>query len=109
MPKFTLDQKRLETLRRQLYGKGEQSIAKKKSYPRKEPVAQQRQEPISNSSHLTPPRNSFSTKLTTPLVTVQDTNFLKKDLLKILALTSLAIGSQLVLFIALQNKLVKLF
>lgn len=95
MPKITLEQKRLEQLRRQLYGKERDTVSIKK---------QPEKTSSSNSSHSyslaaveTLPGSSQSVSL--------DINYLKKDLLKIVSLSATALAAQLLLYFSLQMKI----
>ncbi len=80
MPKISLEQKRLEAIRLQLEGKGE---------PAKLP-------------------QTFVNKTPAPIINSGDNGYLKKDLLKILGLSSLAFIAQFVLYFGLTNHLIRL-
>lgn len=84
MPQVVLDQKRLETLRRQLQGK-EQSYTKY--------TLDKKHVSSSNLSHSTEPLST-------------STNYLRRDMLKILILSTLAIGVQLCLYLSLSKNLI---
>lgn len=84
MSKLTLDQKKLEHLKKQLYGK-EETQSKK-----------------------------TSTKMTSSPETVTsipkgDVAFLKQDLIKILLFSAIAFSIQIILFIAIQNHYIKIY
>lgn len=86
MAKISIDQKRLENLRRQLYGK-EKLIYKKPpvDLPALNNVLESKNQP-------------------TVVSTTLDTSHLKKDLIKIFILSILAVGIQLTLyFLSLKN------
>ena len=91
MPKHTLEEKRLQTLRQQLYGKEEPKQTSLKSAPKK----------ISyTSAARLNPTATVTSAFTTP--------YLKQDLLKVTVLTLIAIGSQLLLYFLLRNQMLKL-
>lgn len=101
MTKATLDQKRLEALRRQLYGKPDpkrteavSSTLPSQSYN----FAQYNKEVIS--------KNTTDNK--TGQLPKSEFAYLKKDLLKILSLSSLALSAQLLLYLATRNGLLVL-
>lgn len=96
MAKLTFQQKRLIALKRQLYG-GE-----------KPHIYQSGKQAESVSSHS---GNTFAKiAASTPVYTMQveDVSYLKKDMTKILILSSLAISIQLILYFANQNHLINL-
>lgn len=76
-------EKRLQLLRRQVYGR-ESVVSSKYHVAREEKT----------------PENTHTTNY--PLLTT-DITYLRQDLLKILTFSSLAIGTQIILFILLQN------
>lgn len=78
-------EKRLQLLRRQVYGKNSESRYTTKSAG----------QPIIPTAHQ-------------PTTISSDLNFLHQDLLKILVLSSLAIGSQIILFFLLKNNVLNL-
>lgn len=96
MPQLTLDQKRLETLRRQLYGKGESvtKIGRSNIEYRVSPANEQR-------VHATGDKPSTTNDLQTVL-------FLKRDLFKILILSTLALSLQILLYLSTKNGLLVL-
>lgn len=93
MPKKKPEQKRLEALRRQLYGKSPSESYKTK-------VSSVKSYPESYELNKVPINESKA------VITLDGENFLKRDLLKIIILSALAIGAQLLLFWSLQMKLV---
>lgn len=96
MSKLTLQQKRLIALKRQLYGSEK---------PRMQQSGKQSE---SISSHS---QNSFAKiASSTPVYATQfeDISYLKKGLVKILLLSSLAITIELILYFANQNHLINL-
>lgn len=96
--KLTLEEKRRETLRSQLFGKEE---AAQKSDIRHQ---------ISDESKQAKDNRTFSlaSQPTSTLYTLPTTTYLAKDLTKVLAFSVLAIGTQLTLYFLLQNHLIKL-
>ncbi len=101
MAKLTLEQKRLETLRRQLQGKDPLARAEKGSLTRThQPEA---------STFKIDSTVSYSpsvTQVSTPLASLQtSTLYLKKDLLRILILASLAIGTLMILYLSPQGNM----
>lgn len=95
----TLDQKRRETLRRQLYGK--EVITSKKGNPS---VSKQKRE--ENQTHST-----FSYTNNTQTLGSSDLHsqsYVSRDLIKILIFSVIAIAAQLTLYFAINNHLVKL-
>jgi hypothetical protein len=95
MAQVTLDQRRLEQLRRQLYGK-EQSF--------KKPSAQHK----SSSSKQTASFTAKPDQQTAGPISIKEVSYLRTDLLKIAALATLAIAAQAGLYIATQMKLMHL-
>lgn len=102
MPKVTLDQKRLEMLRRQLQGKGE-------------PRAKRSTSKLSESKTLSEAglynKVGFSQKIAdkpTYSSSESSATYLKRDLLKILILSSLAMSIQVLLYFAVRNNLLNL-
>lgn len=96
MNKVMLDQKRLELLRRQLYGK---EMVK---HPKKEAAS------LVNTAQVVP-LSSPERHPSLPKSDSLSTNiFLKKDLLKILSLSSLAIIAQLLVYFGSRNHLLNL-
>lgn len=91
MARVTLDQKRLEALRRQLYGKVDS-----------EPPAYNFQQYNKEESS----KNTQESKLEPEIKS--EVAYLRKDLLKILSLSSLAMSVQLLLYLATRNNLVNL-
>jgi hypothetical protein len=104
MSKLTIDQKRLDTLRRQLYGKEKNTDlnAVKKSDLQSAPT-------LSINRDL--PNISTTTKKPQNSITTQDLGYLKKDLLKVAILSLTAIAIQLLFyFTSLKNLLnIKIF
>lgn len=95
MAKLTLEEKRRQSIYRQLYGK--------QTYTN--PVRTEKA-PDSKSS-----TSKVSYQITPAIHTqvVTDTKYLKSDLLKVFVLSSAAIVIQLVLFLAQKNHLINLF
>lgn len=95
MAQVTLDQRRLEQLRRQLYGKEQSQKRSSGSHPK----------PLDKNTL------SFDAKVehkTSAPINHHEVSYLRTDLLKIAILASLAIGAQAGLFIATQMKLIHL-
>lgn len=86
MSTFTLEQKRLEQLRRQLYGKQE-NLPTPKSV--KKDVKTGEKETTKSSSHSTS--------------NLPSENYIKKDLLKVLSLSIVALLFQFLIFAAITN------
>jgi hypothetical protein len=90
MSTFTLEQKRLEQIRRQLYGKqsnlSQPKVSKKDSKP----------------------SDGVTVKTSHSTTTIPDENHIKKDLLKVGILSSLAILFQFLLYSAISNNWVNL-
>lgn len=83
-------EKRLQLLRHQVYGKDEK-------------VSYQASRPLSNSE------NSIAQSPNSSIAeTSSDLNYLHQDLLKILTLSSLAIGAQIILLLLLKNHVLNL-
>lgn len=100
MPKVTLEEKRLETLRRQLYGKAQKSdVGNQKSEVKTQQPTNDNQYSMSNPPPVT---------LQSPTQSLVDSNYLRKDLTKIFYLSSLALGTQLLLYFLTKNHLVNL-
>ncbi len=98
MPKLTLEQKRRETLRRQLYGK-EVSTPK---------VSRSQTTNANNDTNESKTFSMIDYSTSTTHSELLTTNYLSRDLTKILIFSSLAIATQISLFLLLQNHLVKL-
>jgi len=99
MPKLTLEQKRRETLRRQLYGREDTAFKTPKNSTIKssaQPAANVKTYSLSDYQPSTP-----NSELLT-------SNYLTHDLSKVLIFSVLAIGAQFILFFLLQHNLVKL-
>jgi hypothetical protein len=96
MPKLTLEDKRRETLRRQLYGKEETFKVQSSQLAASSSKAKDSQKTFSYS---VAPTNSY--QLTTA-------NYLYKDLTKVILFSVLAIALQLSLYFLMQNHLVRL-
>ena len=92
MPKLTLEDKRRETLRRQLYGKEESFSFTKKPQKSAETKTITRELAFTNSG-------------STPAET---TTYLYKDLTKVISFSVLALGFQLSLYFLMQNNILKL-
>lgn len=88
MPNLTLDQKRLEQLRIQIYGK---------NTPLKSKAAN-----LNSSSFKFEPNSSHQTEVKNENAKIE-LSYLKKDLLKIFILSTLVITFQTALFISLKN------
>jgi hypothetical protein len=101
MPKVTLEQKRLEALRRQLQGRGEVRDKSSKSH--------QDAKPTQISWHYD---NEIVTKQpetkTSSVSSQMSPAFLKRDLLKILILSALAMSLQLMLYFFVRSNLLNL-
>lgn len=93
MPKLTIEERRIQTLRQQLQGK---QVIQSFSQPKKDE---------DNSSKVS---FSLPSTQTTTIHPIKDTTYLKNDLLKILILSTLAIGTQVLLLLASNNNLVNL-
>lgn len=94
----TLDQKRRETLRRQLYGK---EVIKPKGR-RAEDGGRESEQSHSTFSYTNQPESESSTS------NHQPPTYLTRDLTKILIFSTIAIAAQLSLFFAINNHLVRL-
>lgn len=90
MATLTLDQKRLEQLRTQLYGKPDIEKPKKLKKGEKE-------EKIEKTIHTPHPASQFGSS-----------SFIKKDLTKVFALSSLILILQLTIYFALANNWITL-
>ena len=97
MPSQTLDQKRIELLRTQLYGKNK-DINKKSSTS----------SDSKNSSRLYSLPNQSASSNNPKSQSREDIHYLRGDLIKITILTTLALGTQLCLYFALQKHLLSL-
>lgn len=109
MARVTLDQKRLEALRRQLYGK--ETIGPEKL--RKLKINQKVSKPESQihwtaETQISSDVSSTSQSFQSSSNDTQAVVFLRKDLFKILSLSSLALCAQLLLYLATRNNLVNL-
>lgn len=104
MAKLSLDQKRLEALRRQLYGKSHQDSPSKKQAPG------QASPKLSSGFSLNKYNNVDSPKAEAHINSVAsvDASFLRKDLIRILILTSIALCAQLLLYFASNNRILNL-
>lgn len=103
MAKLTLEQKRLETLRRQLQGKDPLAHSAKTSITRThKPDSSQFQ--LENTKSYQVPSASYPT-----MALAATDQFLGRDLLKILILSILAIGAELILYFSLNHGFVHLF
>lgn len=102
MAKVTLDQKRLEILRRQLYG-GSENLSKTQINQK----VPQPENQISWTS-LTPISSSPLKSAETLKRAGSEISYLRSDLFKILILSSLAIAIQAGLYFASINKIVRL-
>lgn len=91
-------EKRLALLRRQVYGKGSESRYISKS------VGQS----INESETPTHRYTDTPNRRTTETLTSSDTTYLRQDLLKIAALSSIAIGAQVILFFLSKNHILRL-
>lgn len=88
MSKLSIDQKRLETLRRQLYGKEKNTDFKKAVIkPARQPSTPSL---LTTPSSISAPRPSDAS--------TQDLGYLKKDLAKVGILSVVAIGIQLLFY-----------
>lgn len=101
MVKLTLEQKRLEALKRQLYGKEPQT--QKKPLEKVKPI---KEEGTPQEVYLLDrfKRASEISKQNEPQTEV---SYLKRDLLKIFMLSAIAITIQTLLFIGLKNNLIR--
>ncbi len=97
MAKVTLDQKRLEALRRQLYGSQKPINPKKQVKPQTGSAYSLPKESVQAQSQVIS-SSSMGTEST----------YLRTDLTKILVLSSLAVIAQLILHWSLQMKLIHL-
>jgi hypothetical protein len=89
MPQVTLDQRRLEALRQQLYGKEKKVTLRKNSLP--------------STGNYKLSENSLKT-----VTVAEDTTYLRNDLLKIAIFSFVAISLQLILFMSLRVNLINL-
>lgn len=101
MSKLTLQEKRLETLRRQLYGVGENKASKKV-------VVVNKLIKENTSSFALTEAKIGSANLTSTNQTVQDSLFLKKDLTRIAVLSTVALVTQILLYYGFLHNLIKL-
>lgn len=97
MANYSLDSKRLETIRRQLYGKNPTEKKIKTTTSQTNSLSKDSQQSSTSSLSYQP------IPQTTPLLN-QDTSYLKKDLTKILILSMLAIGIQICLYLGSINR-----
>ncbi|MBI2022329.1 hypothetical protein HYS97_00550 [Candidatus Daviesbacteria bacterium] len=97
MPKVTLDQKRLDAIRRQLYGKPQAEKIVKRLPESRNLVLETR--PMDGM------KQAFVSETVAPS---QNTLTLKKDLTKILILSTLALSLQVLLYLSLKNNLLSL-
>jgi hypothetical protein len=97
----TLDQKRRETLRRQLYGK--EVMSKRVTGARLQGPGEKDKSTHSTFSY----KNTSESDSSTPY-TLNAAPYLTRDLTKILIYASTAVAAQLALFFAVNNHLVKL-
>jgi hypothetical protein len=109
MPKVTLEQKRLEALRRQLQGRGEVRVKQSKSHADSKS--------IETSWLHTQNLHSTDLKEITAKHALAESGssffqvgsaYLKRDLLKILILSALAMSLQLLLYFSVRNNLLNL-
>lgn len=96
MAKLTLEQKRLEILRRQLYGKGGSVTKTNRSN-----IGYRVSEASEQRVHATTDKPSTTNDL-------QTVSFLKRDLFKILILSTLALSLQMLLYLSTKNGLLVL-
>lgn len=96
MARLSLDDKKLKTLREQLYGKNKE----KKRFSSASKLSDRKVQSDQKTAELPLPFN--------PSNTLTDTTFVGKDLSKIFILGSIAIGCQLVLYFAMRNGLLDL-
>lgn len=108
MSKQSSQEKRLQTLKRQLYGGGDQQSrfsekkAESSAFSAVPPKAVTKSDLASFSTgNISLATQSVSTKM-------ENTSYLKNDLTKILILSSLAIATELILFFTTKNHLVNL-
>lgn len=87
MSKLTLEEKRLKALKEQLFGK-------ERILPVKTQV----------SAHTSPIK--LAKNPPSSLLSIQEVSYLKKDLIKVLFLSTLALALQLILYFSLQNNLI---
>lgn len=90
MPKLTLEEKRLQTLKRQLFGKETHEY-------------RARQNPLGLTPTIKLPPFAIS-----PVPAQPETSYLKSDLLRILILASLLLGAQLLLYLSSLRNLINL-
>lgn len=105
MPKVTIDQKRLESLRRQLYGKSPED--KKQKVRTAHSSITQAETAIYNKEVTPATKSPISANLTRESSN-QTAFYLKKDLTKILILSAIALALQTLLYFSLQNHLMNL-
>lgn len=101
MAKLTLEQKRLETLRRQLQGKDPLARAEKGAITRTHQPERSNFK-IDSTMSYTPQ----AAQISSPIASLQTgALYLKKDLLRILILASLAIGTLMILYLSPQGNM----
>ncbi|MBI3485976.1 hypothetical protein HY025_03450 [Candidatus Daviesbacteria bacterium] len=88
MSKLSLQEKRLQTLRRQLYSK---------------PIVKE------NKIYETVKDSTPIIQISTQPLNIAEISYLRVDLLKVLILSTLAIGTQLLLYFASRNHLINLY
>lgn len=94
MPKLTIQERRIQSLRQQLQGK---QISFSSSESKKNDISRDK---VSFSLPSIESSTSHSS--------IKDTVYLKNDLLKIMLLSFLAIGAQIILLVASNNNLINL-
>ncbi|MCR4305740.1 MAG: hypothetical protein NUV73_01505 [Candidatus Daviesbacteria bacterium] len=85
-------EKRLQLLRRQVYGKNQKEVI----------------EPKNSSTRLVYRHTDTPTHRNTDILTSSDLIYLHQDLLKIVTFASFAIGTQILLFFILKNNILKI-
>lgn len=103
MPQITLEEKKLQTLRRQLFGKQAPHLLDNKK------IKSQPKEETSPKFTLRLDKITSTPQVSKAQSVVFDTNYLGKDLTKILILTSLALALQMLLYLGTKNNLIRLF
>lgn len=98
MPKLTLEEKRKEILRRQLYGKEVYSPKSDKVTPVKPQAQVNTNRSFSIANYQTPTATSENISV----------SYLTSDLVKILIFSSLVIAFQIILHFAISNQLIRL-
>jgi hypothetical protein len=101
MPKITLEQKRLEALRRQLQGRGEVRDKSLKSHLEAKPTQRSWQY---NSETVTKQPGTKTSSVSSQISPA----FLKRDLLKILILSALAMSLQIMLYFFVRSNMLNL-